>query len=769
MIEKIIGIANVGKFTDYRARGDVSFRRLTLIYAENAKGKTTLTAILRSLQAGEGRFVNERKTLGSTGPVSIELRINGTTVYYGPRGWSSIYPEMMIFDPVFVTQNVYSGDEINHEQRRNLHRFALGEQAVQLASRLDEIAEAIRDKNLEIRETRNQIQRNIQGNISIEDFIALPLVEEVDEAITAKEQEVQSLKVANTIREKSYLSPVNLPEIPFEEIKGLLAKTLPDISFDAERRVKDHISTCMDAQGEAWISKGLSYIIHNRCPFCGQEISEIDLIEAYRGYFSEAYNDLKEGVRRISEQVVELLSELALLDIQNAITTNQLNVEFWRQHIQGEAPSLDADIIRSCWLALRDAIQHLLDQKNRAPLELIAVDEALTKAWEEYEQSRAALDKYNARVQRFNRLITEKKNSLGGKSVSQAENDLLRLKNTKVRYSREVSGACERYIKLQEEKRLLEEEREQKRRELEEQTQQMLQQYQDCINQYLRRFGADFEIIDTTEQYYGGTPRLQYCLSIRGQKVDLDVDDSTVVPSFGNTLSSGDKTTLALAFFLARIDSDTRINHKIIILDDPLSSMDGHRRMQTCQEILHLTARAKQVIVLSHDPYFLRMLWDGMLNNKNDVKTLTIIRSGGDSTIIPWDIERETRGEYFRNYCALAEYLEHGPSGDLRDVARCIRPLLEGNLRVRFPGCFGADYSLGDMILAIEQSQGDSPLVLLKSIHAELKDIHEYAKRYHHGDNPNASSEPISDGELRAYVMRTLRVLGGIFSVDNAQ
>jgi len=45
MIEKIIFIKNIGKFADYRAQGEMSFRRLTLIYAENARGKTTLTAV----------------------------------------------------------------------------------------------------------------------------------------------------------------------------------------------------------------------------------------------------------------------------------------------------------------------------------------------------------------------------------------------------------------------------------------------------------------------------------------------------------------------------------------------------------------------------------------------------------------------------------------------------------------------------------------------------------------------------------------------------
>lgn len=55
-------------------------------------------------------------------------------------------------------------------------------------------------------------------------------------------------------------------------------------------------------------------------------------------------------------------------------------------------------------------------------------------------------------------------------------------------------------------------------------------------------------------------------------------------PSFKNTLSAGDRTTLAVAFFLAHLERDTDIGRKIVVLDDPLSSQDAFRRRQTVQE-----------------------------------------------------------------------------------------------------------------------------------------------------------------------------------------
>ncbi|MCX5825321.1 MAG: hypothetical protein NTY86_17960, partial [Deltaproteobacteria bacterium] len=67
MLEKIISIRNIGRFVNCSPKGDSTFRRLTLIFAENGVGKTTLCSILRSLQTGQCEFISERKTIGARG------------------------------------------------------------------------------------------------------------------------------------------------------------------------------------------------------------------------------------------------------------------------------------------------------------------------------------------------------------------------------------------------------------------------------------------------------------------------------------------------------------------------------------------------------------------------------------------------------------------------------------------------------------------------------------------------------------------------------
>jgi len=43
----------------------------------------------------------------------------------------------------------------------------------------------------------------------------------------------------------------------------------------------------------------------------------------------------------------------------------------------------------------------------------------------------------------------------------------------------------------------------------------------------------------------------------------------------------------------------------------------------------------------------------------------------------------------------------------------------------------------------------------------DLEDLNDYTKRYHHGENPNAATEQISDTELQGKVRLTLELTGG--------
>jgi len=95
------------------------------------------------------------------------------------------------------------------------------------------------------------------------------------------------------------------------------------------------------------------------------------------------------------------------------------------------------------------------------------------------------------------------------------------------------------------------------------------------------------------------------------------------------------------------------------------------------------------------------------------------------------------------------------------DVARSIRPFLEGMLRSHFPGHFAPSEWLGDFISKIRNASTTSGLSHAKPDLAELEAINGYSKKYHHDQNLNADNELIDKDELHGYVKRTLKLVGG--------
>ena len=134
MIEKFLKIISVGRFGQYKQPvGDLAFKKLTLFFGENGHGKSTLSTIFKSLKNGDVNLLKERSTLGRDEPQEIQIRYGGnSTISFDGKKWSSILPQIEIFDQCFVNQNVYAGDSIEHGHKKQLYRFAIGEEAVSI-------------------------------------------------------------------------------------------------------------------------------------------------------------------------------------------------------------------------------------------------------------------------------------------------------------------------------------------------------------------------------------------------------------------------------------------------------------------------------------------------------------------------------------------------------------------------------------------------------------------------------------------------------------
>lgn len=111
MIINLQLLRNVGRFDSVASAANLPLTRLTLIYAENGRGKTTLAAILRSLATGDPLPVMERRRLAAQHPPHVIINcVGGPPPAMFQNGvWNRTLSNMAVFDDVFVDRNVYSG------------------------------------------------------------------------------------------------------------------------------------------------------------------------------------------------------------------------------------------------------------------------------------------------------------------------------------------------------------------------------------------------------------------------------------------------------------------------------------------------------------------------------------------------------------------------------------------------------------------------------------------------------------------------------------
>jgi wobble nucleotide-excising tRNase len=759
MLRKIVSIKNVGRFPNYSAAGNVTLNRYNLIFGENGRGKTTLCAIFRSLQSGDATHIIGRTTLGNTDPPEIRIVLSdGTITVCAGGAWSATFPNLAVFDATFVSENVHSGDAVGVVHRRNLYRVIIGKEGVDLARQIEELDMGTRDKSGEIRMKQNAVEVFMPKGMTIESFLRLPEDPTIDAKITEKDDELAAVKQADQIKRHAGLVELELPSFP-AGFAALLGKTIPDVAEEAERRITAQIEKHeMGQRGESWLSEGLGYVRENACPFCGQNVGGIPLIAAYRTYFGEAYDALRTEISALCTRVDTDFSDRKIAEIERVLDQNGAAVEFWSPYGANTSPVLPgADEIGDALRALRQAARSLLDRKAAAPLDRVTPDESFSAAHAAFTTKQNKAAAYNKTVEMANEVIGTKKAATSATDLKTVENALAGLRTTKKRHEEDVKTACAAYQTARAEKKTLEDRKTVVKKELDEYTAKVIPRYERTINRLLDKFQAGFRITKTGHGYGGGVASSSYEILINDMPVELgDAGSPLSTPSFRNTLSSGDKSTLALAFFLAQLEHDPDRGDKVVVFDDPFNSQDSFRRECTVMKIIKSGDLCRQVFVLSHDQIFLKRIWDRLATRAAERKCLRLDRVGErNTTIREWDIEETTQPTFVASRRALANYF-NSAEGDPRQIVLKLRPTLETYCKNIRPEDFGND-TLGTIVGKIREV---GPAHTLFPVLADLDETNEYTRRYHHGDDPSTADEPINDTELQGFVKRALKVIG---------
>lgn len=778
MFSEINRIKNVGKFEDFDT--PVELGKLTLVYAENGRGKSTLADVFRSLCTGKSDRVLGRRTHGSNNPPDLEISLkNGDSISFNSDTWvtsaGGIFEtdNIFVFDDVFINENVYSGNTVDTPHRRNLASLIIGDTAVRFQEQEDVLSDSVNVRDVKIKQLESDIGKHIhpfRNNPSdkpaVSEFAGLRVIPDIDTKLEEQVVLVRQLKEMDKICKHEDFDKLPIPELPVDKLSDVLQMTLAHIEQSAERRVKKHMQQFVSEDMEDWLDNGTEIFDPNSeiCPYCGQRLKPGHLIEHYQSYFNEEYKALKSRISEFSDKYLDFREQLE--DLRTKLQNNSKLSGTWNEELPDiRIGELKYEQIRACLTAAIDLMSDVIVRKANAPLEILEFDAKVHEEIDNWNLMAVQIRNYNGEVALSNQEIHSLKERLRSGNLDKAERREQLLRNTKLRHcDLHVNSLCCDFLaessELKGDKDRIRETRVEKNQAIA----NLFKRNKKNVNKYLgtEYFDVEFEVcqFDFTRDTLG--ERLEaYALKFPTGVIPIGKSDALPSDtSFKNTLSAGDRATLSFAMFLAHVDTLIDPSGKLFIIDDPITSLDANRRWSTLEAISELCDKDGQVIVLSHSPEFLHMIWEeygSRYGRAHSTRRLLIRPSNGAvhaSEIEPnWNSESFLMNRHRKRINRVEQYAG-GAKDDREDVGKCLRQIIEHHYKDLYPKQYTSKLgSFGAFLGCVRQAKSGDTLKTLKDRKLdELEKANRFLRGLHHDDDAEFPEE----AELRSRCKKVL-------------
>ncbi|MDO4131590.1 vitamin B12-transporter ATPase [Clavibacter michiganensis subsp. michiganensis] len=750
---------------------------LSLIYAVNGCGKSTLAAILAAAGSGDGRSLDERRSLGTTVKPHVRLLlVDGSKRVLNGGQWSGAVPRTHVFDTQFVDQNVHKGGEVSPSHRQGLLSIVIGQTAVQQQEALEaaQVVVAAAKVKVEVLEREvTAMAHAIDPGIAITVFERLPVLTENDSQVRLSEAEAALTAGRNLFNILNLSVPVelNAANVDLTDLFEALGEPLSALHGEARRRVAEHTAH-IDAQdsvanAESWLRAGVAFGVPDECPFCGQSTVGLDLIDLYAEFFDSAYGELRDRLDRLRERLDGAARERVKSKLVTEYERANVAAAGWGSHVS-LPPVPELRPVLDMFDRLGTIIDRIISIKLEhfeMPLDAPDDEAAVTTLAREISE---AVENINAVIRGVRVDIGDYKRSLAAAELPQLERELAAARLTRLRGGADVIRLLAERAAAKKELRQQERAATEARDASKVAMNQILANFETAINDELGKMGAQFKIEKVAASFAGGTSRGNYGLNLRGTSIDV----SNGLPPFRLALSEGDKRTLAFAFFCSTVLRGQDLRGHVVVVDDPVTSLDAHRRRHTTNVLNEMSLRGAQVIVLAHDATYLRDVRNSFKkkakDNYNAIRTsveLQLVRSGdNNSSLRSHDLDRECESSYFRHYRLISKFVSGEADGGVTvghaEAASAIRPLIEGYLHRRFPGRV-PEKTLGAVIVDINASTPPDVLFHAKTMAAELSQINDWAAGPHHDTQSDFATQAVDPQEVRAFAIRALKVVHG--------
>lgn len=624
MIRKINKINNLGRFENFE--GTSEFGKNTILFGFNGAGKSTLSDIFYSLTKDDTEeYLTRRRTLNredESGEKNITIELtgeNGELYRFENDKWTSKPEKIYVFNEKYVEDHVFVSSQVEGDTAP----IGIGTEGAGLMRKKSLLVHSNQELYREINEEISQL---LEANIKIKDFThpkinartnilkrfekivgfnlyALADKEKIKEKLHNNERYSREIQIIENCREK-YNRIKNVEKISVR----LVLKKMKYIPRVSSKQIAEFLEKTLTTTDIKWAVRGYKNQKNKSvCPMCGQSISDKQAIAFFDKLGKYVSQNKDDNLNEYSKELNVIATKLESLNIGEKIDifveiVNELNDN--NLLLKRETDRLQKGL---AWTLEKTEIINNLVKKIYEKAENPYMDISFLNEEDD------AIKLLNAVINNIITLgdiidcIQERSETKNQKTINREETG----KIYELSYgaaggyrgiAESIKSKASKYIKNNNKINALNVE------------------INDCYNQsrliqvndFLLNLNTHLKIEVRDNQYY---------IKLKDFKAKKHEDKETIT-------SEGENRAIAFAYFLAEVSNDENANdERIIVVDDPISSMDLSRKSIISHKISEMMNDDNcQMILMTHDIGFVERV-KSYLSRKTTCELLEI-RSG---------------------------------------------------------------------------------------------------------------------------------------------
>ncbi len=558
-----------------------SFAQFNVIYGWNGSGKTTLSCLLSHL---------EKRVPLNDG--EAELEFEGKVNVRAADFASVPLPQVRVFNRDFINatlsqmggiEPIYFLGEDSIEKQRQVEQlkkdFATSETALRAAQDEKKKAESnldnfCRDKAKLIKELLTTSNSQAYNNYDKRKFRQAAEAMDAQRAatVTLSDERKEQLRLQKNAQPKQPIGSVVAPAI---ELDALSSEVNALVGRSVVAQTLDELTS--NAKLAAWVQEGL--LLHSdehaseTCRFCHQPFQA-----ARRAALEAHFND---SFARFQKDLSTLLAKLKAVR-QSVASLSPPDASRFYEALESEVLSAREIVLKAqseTQVAL-DALIERVEAKHAHPFTpTVTQIQAATRPsliTDAVAVFNGVVEKHNSITSDFSKSINSACKELEDSYIAEVYPEFVRLSDAVSAATTALEGIIATQTEIQKQIKELEREILEHRRPADELTEE--------LRAYLGRDELRFEVKDTG-----------YALTRNGQDVEH--------------LSDGERTAITFLYFLKSLqDKAFDLENGIVVIDDPISSLDDNAQFSAFGYMKERTKDAGQLFILTHSFSFFRLV-----------------------------------------------------------------------------------------------------------------------------------------------------------------